>query len=57
VRYRVHRLDVEPTRDQAELRQSLSGLGGEVVAIVPDVAVCPSSVPRIGCLQVVERVP
>ena len=57
MRYRVHRLDLKPTRDLAELGQSLNAPAGEAVAIVPDVAVCPSSVPRIGSLQVVERIP
>jgi len=57
MRYRVHRLDVKLTRDQMKLEQFLNGLVGEVVAIVPNVAIRPFWVHRIDFLLVVERVP
>jgi hypothetical protein len=36
-KYRVHRLDIDMTRDQTKLEQFLNSLEGEVVAIVPSV--------------------
>lgn len=37
VKYRVHRLNIDMTRDQTRLEQFLNGLEGEVVAIIPSV--------------------
>jgi hypothetical protein len=37
MRYRVHRFDIDMTRDQRELEQFLNNLEGEVVAIIPTV--------------------
>jgi hypothetical protein len=37
VRYRVHRFDINMTKDQRELEQFLNDLDGEVVAIIPSV--------------------
>ena len=37
VRYRVHRFDIDMTKDQRKLEQFLNGLEGEVVAIIPSV--------------------
>jgi hypothetical protein len=37
VRYRVHRFDIDMTKDQSELEQFLNNLNGEVVAIIPNV--------------------
>jgi len=37
VRYRVHRFDIDMTKDQRELEQFLNNLEGEVVAIIPSV--------------------
>jgi hypothetical protein len=37
MRYRVHRFDIDMTRDQRELEQFLNNLEGEVVAIIPSV--------------------
>ena len=35
--YRVYRFDMDMTKDQNELEQSLNKLKGEVVAIIPSV--------------------
>ena len=37
VRYRVHRFDIDMTKDQRMLEQFLNNLEGEVVAIIPSV--------------------
>jgi len=37
VRYRVHRFDIDMTKDQRALEQFLNNLEGEVVAIIPSV--------------------
>jgi len=37
VRYRVHRFDIDMTKDQRQLEQFLNNLEGEVVAIIPSV--------------------
>jgi len=37
-KYRVHRLDIKMDADQSKLKQFLSNLEGEVVAIIPSVS-------------------
>ena len=36
-RYRVHRFDMDMSKDQSKLEQFLNSLEGEVVAIIPSV--------------------
>jgi hypothetical protein len=36
-KYRVHRFDIDMTKDQRQLEQFLNTLDGEVVAIIPSV--------------------
>jgi hypothetical protein len=55
-RYRVHRIDVSMTRDQAKLEQFLDGLEGEVIAIVPNVSVWFLMIHRVDFLLVVEKI-
>jgi len=37
VKYRVHRFDMDLTKDQSKLEQFLNGLEGEIVTIIPNV--------------------
>jgi hypothetical protein len=37
MRYRVHRFDIDMTKDQSKLEQFLNNLEGEVVSIIPSV--------------------
>ena len=37
MKYRVHRFDIDLTKDQIKLEQFLNGLVGEVVTIIPNV--------------------
>lgn len=37
MRYRVHRFNIEMTKDQSRLEQFLNNLDGEVVSIIPSV--------------------
>ena len=53
--YRVHRFNIRMTRDQDELEQFLDGLDGEVVSIVPNVAVRPFWIHHVDFLLVVEK--
>jgi hypothetical protein len=47
MRYRVHRFDIDMTKDQSKLEQFLNNLEGEVVAIIPSVN--PKFTVRGGC--------
>jgi hypothetical protein len=56
-RYRVHRIDVKLSQDQAKLERFLNDLNGEVVAIIPNVSNYPFTwAHRVDFLLVVERV-
>ena len=37
MKYRVHRFDLDMTKDQNKLEQFLNGLVGEIVSIIPSV--------------------
>ena len=37
MRYRVHRFDLEMSKDQSKLEQFLNNLKGEVITIIPNV--------------------
>ena len=37
MKYRVHRFDLDLTKDQTNLEQFLNNLAGEVVSIIPSV--------------------
>ena len=37
MKYRVHRFDIDLTKDQSKLEQFLNNLDGEVVTIIPSV--------------------
>ena len=37
MKYRVHRFNIDLTKDQMKLEQFLNGLDGEVVTIIPNV--------------------
>lgn len=55
MKYRVHRFDISMTRDQQKLEQFLNNLGGEVVAIIPNVTPFPANF--VNFLLVVEKLP
>ncbi len=38
MKYKVHRLEINMTRDQNRLEKFLNGLRGEVVSIIPNIA-------------------
>ena len=37
MKYRVHRFEIDMTKDQSNLEQFLNNLAGEVVSIIPSV--------------------
>lgn len=53
--YKVHRFDIRMSTDQGKLEQFLNGLKGEVVAIVPNVAVSFMWAHRVDFVLVVEK--
>ena len=55
--YRVHRFDLKMTRDGERLEEFLNGLEGEVVSVVPNVALSIPWVHRVDFVLVVERLP
>lgn len=55
MKYRVHRFEIRMTADQAKLEQFLNSLGGEVVAIIPNIALGLIA-PHVDFLLIVEKV-
>jgi len=55
MKYRVHRFDIRMTKDQDKLAQFLSGLDGEVVAIIPNISISIPWVHRVDFLLIVEK--
>jgi len=37
MKYRVHRFEIDMTKDHSKLEQFLNGLDGEIVTIIPNV--------------------
>ena len=56
MKYRVHRFDLRMTSDQHKLEQFLNGLEGEIVAIIPNVAISYLWAHRVDFLLIVEKV-
>lgn len=56
MKYRTHRFDIKMTKDQTRLEQFLNSLSGEVVAIIPNVAMGFFWVHRVNFLLIVEKV-
>ena len=56
MKYRVHRFDINMTRDQSKLEQFLNSLEGEVVAIISNISPFPVTLhPRVDFLLIVEK--
>jgi len=55
MKYRVHRFDLKMTQDQSKLEQFLNSLEGEVVAIIPNVALGFFWAHRVDFLLIVEK--
>ena len=58
-RYRVHRLDIDMSKEQDKLEQFLNNVEGEVVSVIPSVT--PKFTPggmgaRVDFLFIVEKV-
>ncbi|MFN2195363.1 MAG: hypothetical protein ACK2UW_04485 [Anaerolineales bacterium] len=56
MKYRVHRFDLKMTADQSKLEQFLNSLQGEVVAIIPNVALSFFWVHQVDFVLIVEKV-
>jgi hypothetical protein len=55
-KYRVHRFDLSMTKDQGKLELFLNSLEGEIVAIIPNVALSVFWVHKVDFLLIVEKV-
>ena len=56
MKYRVHRFDLKMTSDQSKLEQFLNNLTGEVVAIIPNIAIQALWVHQVDFVLIVEKV-
>ena len=56
MKYRVHRFNIRMTKDQSKLEQFLNNLEGEIIAIVPNVAMGFFWFHRVDFLLIVEKV-
>ena len=55
MKYRVHRFNLKMTTDQSKLEQFLNSLEGEVIAIVPNVAIGFFWAHRVDFLLIIEK--
>ena len=55
-KYRVHRFDLSMTKDQAKLELFLNSLEGEIIAIIPNVALSAFWLHKVDFLLIVEKV-
>ena len=57
MKYKVHRLDIKMTANQAKLEEFLNSLEGEVIAIIPNLSVGFLALPQVDFLLIVEKLP
>ena len=55
-KYRVHRFDLSMTKNQGKLELFLNSLEGEIVAIIPNVALSVFWAHKVDFLLIVEKV-
>ncbi len=55
MKYKIHRFDIRMSKDQTKLEQFLNNLEGDVVAIIPNVAIAAFWVHRINFLFIIEK--
>ena len=56
MKYKIHRFDIKMTKDQNKLEEFLNNLKGEVIAIIPNVAIKAFWVHQINFLLIVEKI-
>jgi len=56
MKYKVHRFEIRMTTDQENLERFLNTLGGEIVAIIPNVTTHIFYLSRVDFLLIVEKV-
>lgn len=56
MKYKVHKLSIKMTEDQARLEEYLNSLKGEIISIVPNISVGFFGVPVVNFLLIVEKV-
>jgi hypothetical protein len=55
MKYKVHRFDLNLSRNQHELEQFLNNLKGEVVAIIPNVSIWVFWIHRVDFVLIIEK--
>jgi hypothetical protein len=55
MKYKVHRFDLNLSRNQRELEQFLNTLKGEVVAIIPNVSIWVFWIHRVDFVLIIEK--
>jgi hypothetical protein len=55
MKYKVHRFNLRMTKDERQLEQFLNSLEGQVVAIIPNVAIGFLWVHRVDFILIVEK--
>jgi hypothetical protein len=57
MKYRVHRFDLNMSKDQSNLERFLNSLKGEVISIIPNVTYIPVLLAsKVNFLLIVEKV-
>ncbi len=56
MKYRVHRFEIRMTKDQTRLEQFLNSLEGEIIAIIPNIAISIGWAHKIDFLLIVEKI-
>lgn len=56
MKYRVHRFDMNMSKNQRELEQFLNNLMGEIVAIIPNVSIWLFWIHRVDFLLIIEKI-
>ena len=55
MKYKVHRFDLKMTKDQGKLEQFLNSLEGEVISVVPNIALAFGWTHKVDFVLVVEK--
>ncbi len=55
-KYHVHRFNLSMTKDRGKLEQFLNSLEGEIIAIIPNVALTVPWAHKVDFLLIVEKV-
>ena len=55
MKYKVHRFEIRMKKDQAKLEQFLNNLEGEVVTVIPNIAIKFYWVHQVNFILIIEK--